>query len=264
MREISRESPARNRQRDQCGVVRGAGFKRGTAVLDGRSLKKRFDGAELAWSRVSRRLRRGCKAAGELYRSVARTGSGEAEDGATSSVQLAKDGSRRIFSGCESGDVCWPVFSSLADYQDERYASEYLDRLEAIARVDRDGELLTETARYLALWMSYEDTIRVADLKTRGVRFERVRDEVHAQCEDSQRVNLQIREFLHPRVQEISDTLRRRVSGDFGFARNRVERAGKLRRSGSRPRPQSGTRTTSLSRVPDAVFYRRACVVFLA
>ena len=27
--------------------------------------------------------------------------------------------------------------------------------------------LTRETARYLALWMSYEDTVRVADLKTR-------------------------------------------------------------------------------------------------
>ena len=38
--------------------------------------------------------------------------------------------------------------------------------------------LLAETARHLALWMTYEDTIRVADLKTRATRFERVRGEV--------------------------------------------------------------------------------------
>ena len=37
-----------------------------------------------------------------------------------------------------------------------------------------DGRLLDETARHLALWMTYEDTIRVAALKTRGSRFERV------------------------------------------------------------------------------------------
>ena len=35
--------------------------------------------------------------------------------------------------------------------------------------------LLNETARHLALWMAYEDIIRVADLKTRASRFERVR-----------------------------------------------------------------------------------------
>ena len=63
--------------------------------------------------------------------------------------------------------------------------------------------LLTETARHLALWMSYEDTIRVADLKTRASRFARVRAEVRAKPDQI----LRITEFMHPRVQEIADTL---------------------------------------------------------
>lgn len=95
-----------------------------------------------------------------------------------------------------------------ADYQDERYATEFLDRLDAVRTLDErhgDGRwrLLSETARYLALWMSYEDTIRVADLKTRRTRFERVRAEVHAGASQVLRIN----EFVHPRVQEIADTL---------------------------------------------------------
>ena len=56
----------------------------------------------------------------------------------------------------------------LADYQDVSYANEYLDRLGPLR--DSGPELLNETARCLALWMSYEDTIRVADLKTRRTR----------------------------------------------------------------------------------------------
>lgn len=91
----------------------------------------------------------------------------------------------------------------LADYQDERYASDYLDKLAAIRDADRDGRLLNETARYLALWMSYEDTIRVADLKTRRARFERVHREARAGADQV----LQIQEFLHPRIEEIADTL---------------------------------------------------------
>jgi indolepyruvate ferredoxin oxidoreductase beta subunit len=63
--------------------------------------------------------------------------------------------------------------------------------------------LLSETARHLALWMSYEDTVRVADLKTRRSRFERVAAEVR--LVDGQ--VLDIGEFLHPRVEEIADTL---------------------------------------------------------
>ncbi|MGD7297534.1 DUF6537 domain-containing protein, partial [Ralstonia pseudosolanacearum] len=65
------------------------------------------------------------------------------------------------------------------------------------------GDLLGETARHLALWMSYEDTIRVADLKTRGSRFERVRGEVRAKSDQL----LQINEFMHPRIEEICETL---------------------------------------------------------
>jgi indolepyruvate ferredoxin oxidoreductase beta subunit len=96
----------------------------------------------------------------------------------------------------------------MADYQDEQYASDYLDRLVAICDLDRrhgDGtyRLLDETARYLALWMSYEDTIRVADLKTRRSRFERVSQEIGAGAAQV----IQINEFMHPRVEEIADTL---------------------------------------------------------
>jgi len=93
----------------------------------------------------------------------------------------------------------------LADYQDLGYAAEYLDRLMPIRALDRepDWRLLSETARHLALWMSYEDTIRVADLKTRRQRFERVRGEVRLGNDQL----LQINEFLHPRVEEIADTL---------------------------------------------------------
>jgi indolepyruvate ferredoxin oxidoreductase beta subunit len=65
------------------------------------------------------------------------------------------------------------------------------------------GEVFVETARYLALWMSYEDAIRVADLKIRRSRFERVRKEARVGADQL----LQINEFLHPRVQEIADIL---------------------------------------------------------
>ncbi len=96
----------------------------------------------------------------------------------------------------------------VADYQDAAYAREYLDRLKPIAEAERrhgDGSnrLIAETARELALGMAYEDTVRVAELKIRPARFERVRQEV--QLAEGQ--ILEIAEFLHPRVQEIADTL---------------------------------------------------------
>lgn len=92
----------------------------------------------------------------------------------------------------------------LIDYQDVAYGVLYLDRLEALAKVHGVDELLlAETAKHLALWMSYEDVIRVADLKTRGSRFERVSDEVHAKADQV----LEIQEFMHPRLEEICETL---------------------------------------------------------
>ncbi|MEF9387433.1 indolepyruvate oxidoreductase subunit beta family protein [Ralstonia solanacearum species complex bacterium KE056] len=93
----------------------------------------------------------------------------------------------------------------LIDYQDPAYADLYLDRLDALAAAPGGSQpdLLSETARHLALWMSYEDTIRVADLKTRGSRFERVRGEVRAKSDQL----LQINEFMHPRIEEICETL---------------------------------------------------------
>jgi len=96
----------------------------------------------------------------------------------------------------------------LADYQDVRYAAEYLDALDPLRDLDRRygrGEyaLLSETGRHLALWMSYEDAIRVADLKIRRPRFDRVEVESHA---NAQQV-LHIDEFLHPRVEQIAEIL---------------------------------------------------------
>jgi len=100
----------------------------------------------------------------------------------------------------------------LIDYMDLAYAHEYLRRVRAVAVLDArcGGEVqgfrvTRETARYLALRMAYEDTIRVADLKTRAARFDRFRREVRAfpgQIVD-------VTEFLHPRVEEIADTLPR-------------------------------------------------------
>ncbi len=104
-------------------------------------------------------------------------------------------------------DILFAGITRLADYQDVRYATQYLDRLEPIREVDGhwNGEfaLLRETGRQLALWMAYEDAIRVADLKIRRSRFERVERESRARPAQLVRIN----DFLHPRIEEMSDIL---------------------------------------------------------
>ncbi|WP_137679832.1 indolepyruvate oxidoreductase subunit beta family protein [Aurantiacibacter suaedae] len=98
----------------------------------------------------------------------------------------------------------------LMDYQDGDYAQLYLDRLERVAALDKAPfELTSETARHLALWMSYEDTVRVADLKTRKDRMGKVRQEVKAQDDQL----LAVTEFMHPRLREICETLPAGIGG---------------------------------------------------
>jgi len=94
----------------------------------------------------------------------------------------------------------------LMDYQDRRYAELYLDRLGRIADADTAGDsgrLTALTAKHLALWMSYEDTIRVADLKIRDSRMTRVRKEVMAPAD----AIVAVTEYMHPRTQEICEML---------------------------------------------------------
>ena len=124
--------------------------------------------------------------------------------------------------------ILFSAIERLADYQDEAYAAEYLGWLEPIRDLDAqygrgNFALLCETARYLALWMSYEDAARVADLKIRRTRFERVYKDARV---DSAQL-LQINEFLHPRVQEIADMLPAALGQwllNAGWARGLVER----------------------------------------
>jgi len=95
--------------------------------------------------------------------------------------------------------------SRLVDYQGEAYARLYLERLESVARLDLalGRPVARETARWLALWMSYEDIIRVAQLKSRADRFARLREEVRATPDQI----VEITEFLKPGLEEVSSVL---------------------------------------------------------
>ncbi|MDH4093774.1 MAG: 2-oxoacid:acceptor oxidoreductase family protein [Betaproteobacteria bacterium] len=89
----------------------------------------------------------------------------------------------------------------LRDYQGEAYAQLFLARVASMG--DVGAELVGETARALALWMSYEDIIRVADLKTRPARFARVRREAGAGDDEP----LHVIDHLKPGVEELASLL---------------------------------------------------------
>ena len=73
--------------------------------------------------------------------------------------------------------VIGEAVARLLDYQNARYADVYLERVRRVRALDPSGRLTRVFARRLAVWMTYEDAIRVADLKTRRGRFERIRRE---------------------------------------------------------------------------------------
>ena len=102
-------------------------------------------------------------------------------------------------------DILQAGVNRLCDYQDEAYAALYLNRLTPLLGQNQPQHLaaLRETARYLALWMSYEDVIRVADLKTRPERLQQLRADIGAKIDEPVRVT----EFLKPGVEEIAAIL---------------------------------------------------------
>jgi indolepyruvate ferredoxin oxidoreductase beta subunit len=128
----------------------------------------------------------------------------------------------------EARTVVTAAVERLIDYQDADYAKDFLARLQRFQKLEErcgegSGRLLAEVARQLALGMTYEDTIRVSELKIRPSRFARVRQEVQVAPGQI----LEIAEFFHPRVQEIADTLPA-PAGHWlirtGWARRIVER----------------------------------------
>lgn len=110
----------------------------------------------------------------------------------------------------------------LVDYQDRAYAALYLARLERVLTAERAGAAAAAgnagtapthattraVARWLALWMAFDDIVRVADLKTRATRFARVRREVNAGDGDLVRIV----DHFKPGIAELASLLPRRLA----------------------------------------------------
>jgi len=98
----------------------------------------------------------------------------------------------------------------VVDFQDVAYGGEYLDILGKLQMADKNsggaerGYAFTQAAaKHLANAMSYDDVIRVADLKTRASRRTRIESEL----ELSQDQVLHTTEFMHPRMEEVMGML---------------------------------------------------------
>ncbi|MFZ3583091.1 indolepyruvate oxidoreductase subunit beta family protein [Loktanella sp. DJP18] len=114
----------------------------------------------------------------------------------------------------------------LLDYQDIAYAADYLNRLDSLLQQDRaasgsDHEFAfaSTAAKYLANAMTYDDLLRVADLKTRKGRMQRIAQEM--QSTDATLVH--VTEYLHPGAAEAISVMPRCL-GLWVEARPRVVR----------------------------------------
>lgn len=156
-------------------------------------------------------------------------------------TQALLDTIKRDFPACAQPMLAAGVRRQI-EFQDLAYAGDYLRHMKAIRDLDaahggeaRQWALTCAAARYVATAMAYDDVIRVADLKTRGTRFDRVRQEVGARPDQL----VYTTEFMHPRLEEICGTLPaglgRWLEGSQAFGGFVARRLGRGRRM------QSGT-----------------------
>lgn len=113
----------------------------------------------------------------------------------------------------------------LLDFQDADYAHAYLNRIEKIFALDngaggqpRGWTLTWQFARYLATAMAYDDVIKVADLKIRDSRMQRISREVRL----DQGQMLEVADYMHPRFEEVCGTMPERLGRwiEHSFLRN--------------------------------------------
>ncbi len=100
-------------------------------------------------------------------------------------------------------DLALPGLQKVVGFQSLAYGAEYLTRVERVLATDTAAKsfaLSREAAKYIANAMAYDDVIRVADLKTRGTRFDRITREMGVKDQNV----LHLTEFFHPRAEEIA------------------------------------------------------------
>jgi indolepyruvate ferredoxin oxidoreductase beta subunit len=111
----------------------------------------------------------------------------------------------------EAREIAALGHARVLEYQDARYAALYVERLQRVLAAEQAGDpgaanrfaTTRETARHLALWMAFDDIVRVAELKCRASRFARVRAEVHAGDAEL----LRIHDHFKPGVAELAALL---------------------------------------------------------
>ncbi len=130
-------------------------------------------------------------------------------------------------------DMALHGLRKVVEFQDIAYGSQYLSRLESVLAQDRAPyDLGREAAKYLATAMAYDDILRVADLKTRDGRMDRIAQEMGAGTAQV----MQVTEFLHPRAEEIVSLLPARLGARWAANPARMRLIDRLFNRGRRLR----------------------------
>lgn len=146
------------------------------------------------------------------WRSVSRSLSRLAGQPVNASVsQLAQEQAARFPDDVQA--IAALGVQRMLDYQGIGYATLYVERLQAVLAAERvtqpaEHPVTLEVARWLALWMAFDDVIRVAALKSAPERLERVRREVGAAPDDVVRVY----DHFKPGLPEFAGLLPERLS----------------------------------------------------
>ncbi len=103
-----------------------------------------------------------------------------------------------------------------ADFQNSKYSEVFLSRVERILSIinQEDPEVLAvaeNIVRRLALWMTYEDIPRVAQLKIKPDRFKKIKKEVNIKSNQI----LLIQDIFKPGINEIAAMLPARIGKWF-------------------------------------------------
>jgi indolepyruvate ferredoxin oxidoreductase beta subunit len=153
---------------------------------------------------------------------------GEGRGAGLSSNEVAKDEDELVLSLMENipseyvdlRDIVFLGIQRLMHYQGRAYSKTYLRRIESVMKLDSSSDkyITAELARQLALRMSYEDVIRVAQLKSSRGRLQKIRSEIQAPGG----IPVKVTEVLKPGVEEFCSLMPKFVASPvLRFCRKR-------------------------------------------